>query len=79
MKKIIIALLLMFVGMSSSFAIEQAPPKKGYNYAKNHRINKRFNKKQMHTFNNTGGHVCSGHRYKRNQFGTFKRVKSRRR
>lgn len=67
MKKVLFFLMAMFICLSPAFAetTSHGPKPKGYNYSQNRRNNDRHYRQQIVTLRNTKGHVCSGHRYKR--------------
>ena len=68
MKKVVFLLIAMFICMSPAAFAEttsHGPKPKGYNYSQNKRNSGKHYKQQMSKFRNTPGHVCSGHRYKK--------------
>lgn len=64
---IIIAALFSLVCFDSTAADNRPkhPKHKGFGYMKHERARARANKKQMHQYRNTGGHVCTGDKYSR--------------
>ena len=67
MKKVVILLFAMFICFIPSFAetTSHGPRPKGYNYSQNRRNNERHYQKQMTKFKSNKGHICCGHRYKK--------------
>lgn len=74
MKKIIVLLTVFMMcliptiadaALIADAAFENKPKPKGYNYAKNQNYSARYHKKQRTQYINMKGHVCCGHRYKK--------------
>jgi hypothetical protein len=67
MKKVVFLLVAMFICFST-FAETNShgdPKPKGYNYSQNRRNNERHHRKQMSHYRHAKGHICCGHRYKK--------------
>jgi len=68
MKKLIVLITVFtmcFIPTIADAAFENKPKPKGYNYAKAQNYSARYHKKQRSQYTAMKGHVCCGHKYKK--------------